>query len=211
MNLPPPRDFQLEALSERILRDVPTEAWLELFTQPYSSRIRFRSFTATVLCVRAVASIEIEHEAGVEIMLVAREHGGTCDLLQRGTALLCFEDPASAFQAARLIQELAGGRRFQVGLAQGACDVALVHVQGATREVVLGEAVERARSIAGMAPAGSIRICPHLSEGLQGHIDALAGWLVATEIDAEGVSTVSLALTPRANDMLSSFAGLGLT
>jgi len=211
MNIPHPRALQLEALSERILRDVSTEAWLELFTQPYTRRVHFHSLTGTILCVRAAPGAEVDHEAAVDIMLAAREHGGTCDLLKCGTALVCFEDAASAFQAARLIQELPGGRRFQVGLAHGACDVSLVHLRGTSRQVLLGEAVELAQSIADMAPAGSIRICPRLSEGLQGDIDALAGWLVATEIDAEGVSTVSLAMTPRANDMLSSFAGLGLT
>jgi class 3 adenylate cyclase len=123
--------------------------------------------------------------------------------------LMAFQDPAAALRAAVDLQQLVGGVRVQVGIAEGARSVAVVDAGDSILRVSLGAAVDGAARASSMAPAGTIRMDAAVFGLMQDQVRDLPHVVVTTEYDSTGVEAVSLVMAPRASEAQSTFAGLG--
>jgi hypothetical protein len=202
----------LDALSTRVLQSLSPSVWRTLFLRPHGEVMHFASAQGTFLCASAQMPAW-SAEAGVrtELKFLAATHGGELDPCPPTTVLVRFDDPLAALDMAREMQDMAGDVRFQVGLVAGTCTRASLQLPDRRMQVLVGDAVERAGSVARMASPGSIRMAPDAYALLHDSILATAHWMVTSEYEGEDMTAASLTLPPRASSQMSTFAGLGLT
>ena len=202
----------LEALTTRVLRNFPRAAWRKMLLQPYREVMHFEAITGTLLHATAGSpGWSADAGAQAEIAFLAATHLGELDSCPPSTALVRFDDALAALEMAHEMQSLACDARFQVGLASGPCTLVTLRIEGQVLRVLVGEAVERAEAVAGLATPGSIRFAPETYAEVQDIVGGMANWMVTSEFDGETMTAASLTLPPRRNAQLSTFAGLGLT
>jgi hypothetical protein len=158
----------LEALSDKVLHQLPPAVWRELFLGKGRDSIHFEERELTLVHADAPAHPGEEGCATEsfyqELQRINTRHGGRLDPYVNATALVTFEDPAAAVTMAGELQQAARGVALRVGIVSGRCTLAFFRAQGRLWCTPLGRQPARAAEIASTAQPGGIVVWP---EGLQ--------------------------------------------
>lgn len=191
------RQRKLNTLGERLARHLSAQAWHQLFNGAGAATIAFESCELTLLVVDAAAlqASPAERDAFIEELdAQALAHGGSVDHYARGPMVLFFDEPRDALRAALGLQRDAGGRRIQLGLHHGACDVARFRGLGAWERTLLGDEAALARRATAGGQPGFIVLSPKAYGPLRDDIHDHAGHAVLTEkFQGTGLSKAWLA------------------
>lgn len=153
----------LEALSDKVLHQLPPAVWKELFLGDGRTGIHFEHRTLTL--VHADAELQPDEGAAWasfrhELTRLAARYDGRLDPYVHATALATFEDPAAAVRMGMALQRMATGLGLRVGVVSGRCTLAFFRVQGRLWCTPLGAQPERAARVAASAAVGGIVISP---------------------------------------------------
>lgn len=200
------RALWLEALSDKVLHQLPAVVWKDLFLGPHRDTIRFEQRHLTL--VHADLS-EGSAEAGdamvrfhSQLQELNARHNGRLDPYQHRAALATFENPGAAVRMAIELQRTSEGVALRLGVVSGVCTLAYFRVQGRLWCTPLGRQTERAAYVAAGASVGGIVISPETYEPHAGrvrlHVDSDAPDFEDSELD---LSTLALQSEPDAVDI----------
>lgn len=184
------RALLLEALSDKVLHQLPQAVWRGLFLGSERDSIRFEQRHLTL--VHADLSAESGRSGGAferfhqELQRLNSRHNGRLDPYQDGAALATFENPGAAVRMAIELQRAAQGVALRIGVASGICTLAYFRVQGRLWCTPLGGQPERAAAVAASATLGGIVISPETygpEEGERLHVDSDAPDFEDSELD----------------------------
>ncbi|HEX7890037.1 MAG TPA: hypothetical protein VF522_11820 [Ramlibacter sp.] len=154
----------LEALSDKVLHQLPPAVWKDLFVGAERDSIRFERRRLTL--VHAEAGV-LPGEPGSltesfyqDLQRLNGRHGGRLDPYVNATALATFDDPGAAVRFALELQRAAQGVALRIGVASGVCTLAFFRVQGRLWCTPLGTQPARAADVAASADVGGIVISP---------------------------------------------------
>ncbi|MEJ8835876.1 hypothetical protein [Ramlibacter sp. AN1133] len=154
----------LEALSDKVLHQLPPAVWKELFLGAGRENIHFEERELTL--VHADAAVPAGQPGSVterfyqELQRINARHGGRLDPYVNATALITFEEPGAAVRMAMELQQAAAGVALRVGVVSGHCTVAFFRAQGRLWCTPLGRQPARAAEVAASALVGGIVISP---------------------------------------------------
>lgn len=154
----------LEALSDKVLHQLPQAVWTNLFLGADRDSIRFEERNLSL--VHADADVPAGEPGSVterfyqELQRLNARHGGRLDPYVDATALVTFEDPGSAVRMAMELQRAAAGVALRIGVASGPCTLAFFRAQGRLWCTPLGAQPARAAEMAATAQPGAIAISP---------------------------------------------------
>ncbi|MBL0389637.1 hypothetical protein JJ685_00635 [Ramlibacter monticola] len=154
----------LEALSDKVLHQLPPAVWKELFMGAGHGSIHFEERELTL--VHADAAVPAGESGGVtetfyqELQRINARHGGRLDPYVNATALVTFEEPSAAVRMAMELQQAATGVPMRVGVVSGRCMLAFFRAQGRLWCTPLGRQPARAAEVAATAAIGGIVISP---------------------------------------------------
>lgn len=154
----------LEALSDKVLHQLPPSVWKELFLGEDRGSIHFEHRHLTLVH----ADAELPQEEGCaawaafrqELQRLAARHQGRLDPYVHATALVTFDDPGAAVRMGMALQRAATGLGLRVGVVSGRCTLAFFRSQGRLWCTPLGAQPERAAQVAATAAVGGIVISP---------------------------------------------------
>lgn len=158
------RALLLEALSDKVLHQLPPAVWKGLFLGPERASIRFEDRRLTLV------HVEVDERGGVPERLyqalrrLSSRHHGRLDPCVNATALATFEDADAAVRMALDLQRAAEGVALRIGVASGPCTLAFFRVQDRLWCTPLGAHMQRAGEVAAGAAPGSIVISPESRE-----------------------------------------------
>ena len=189
------RALLLEALSDKVLHQLPPAIWKGLFLGEERGSIRFEQRHLTLVHAELVgadpASAVLFHRS---VQALNSCHNGRLDPYQDNAALVTFENPAAAVRMAIALQRSTAHGGLCIGVVSGVCTLAYFRVQGRLWCTPLGDQPERAAAVAATASGGGIVISPETygpHEGRLGlHADADAPDFEDSELD---LSTLALA------------------
>jgi hypothetical protein len=200
------RALWLEALSDKVLHQLPAVVWKNLFLGPGGDSIRFEQRHLTL--VHADLSAESADEGGAverfhrQLQELNARHHGRLDPYQYGAALATFENPGAAVRMAIELQRAARGVALRLGVVSGVCTLAYFRVQGRLWCTPLGRQTERAAYVAAGASVGGIVISPEAYGPEEGrarlHVDSDAPDFGDSELD---LSTLALDSDPDGIDI----------
>jgi hypothetical protein len=154
----------MEALSDKVLHQLPPSVWKGLFLGEGRKGIVFEQRQLTLVHVDAELQTDATSEAwqrfGLELQRLAARYKGRLDPYIQATALITFEDPGAAVRMAMALQRAADGLALRIGIASGPCVLAFIRAQGRLWCTPLGAQPERAAKVAGSAAVGGIVISP---------------------------------------------------
>jgi hypothetical protein len=154
----------LEALSDKVLHQLPPAVWRGLFLGEGRDSIRFEQRHLTL--VHADVDVPQGQPGGAterfyeELQRLNTRHNGRLDPYVAATALATFENPGAAVRMAMELQRAAGDVALRVGVVSGICTLAFFRAQGRLWCTPLGEQPERAAHVARSAAVGGIVISP---------------------------------------------------
>jgi class 3 adenylate cyclase len=160
--------LMLEALSDKVLHQLPPAVWKNLFLGAERDSIRFEERHLTL--VHADAEGPAGHPGSAterfyqELQRLNTRHGGRLDPYVNATALVTFEDPASAVRMAIELQRAAEAVPLRIGVVSGPCTLAFFRAQGRLWCTPLGAQPARAAQVAAGAAPGGIAISPETYE-----------------------------------------------
>ncbi|HEY8356249.1 MAG TPA: hypothetical protein VIL30_02210 [Ramlibacter sp.] len=152
-----------EALSDKVLHQLPPSVWKELFLGEGRNSIHFEQRQLTL--VHADAALPADEGATwatfrQELQRLAARYHGRLDPYVHATALATFEDPAVAVRMAMALQRAAIGLGLRVGVVSGSCTLAFFRAQGRLWCTPLGPQPQRAARVAAGAALGGVVISP---------------------------------------------------
>lgn len=154
----------LEALSDKVLHQLPPAVWKGLFLGEGRDSIQFEKRHLTLVHVDAELRSGTSSQAWAkfchELQRLAGQHNGRLDPYGKATALITFEDPAAAVRMAIALQRAATGLELRVGVVSGPCVLAFFRAQGRLWCTPLGSQPERAALVASGAQTGGLVISP---------------------------------------------------
>lgn len=154
----------LEALSDKVLHQLPAAVWKVLFLGAGRASIRFEQRHLTLVHADAVLQANGSTQAWEhfchDLQRLAAQHGGRLDPYVNATALASFEDPGAAVRMGIALQRAASGLGLRVGVVSGRCTLAFFRAQGRLWCTPLGAQPERAAHVAASAPVGGLVISP---------------------------------------------------
>lgn len=150
----------LEALSDKVLHQLPPAVWKNLFLGTERDSIRFAQRPLTLVHADAGVPGSVTEGFYQELQKLNTRHGGRLDPYVNATALVTFEDPSSAVRMAMELQRAAGDTALRIGVVSGLCVVAFFRAQGRLWCTPLGEQPQRAAAAAASATVGGIVISP---------------------------------------------------
>jgi hypothetical protein len=154
----------LEALSDKVLHQLPPAVWKELFLGAGRDSIHFEQRELTL--VHADAAAPAGHAGGAterfcqDLQRINQKHGGRLDPYVNATALVTFDDAGAAVRMATELQQAAESLALRIGVVSGPCTLAFFRAQGRLWCTPLGRQPARAAEVAGTAVAGGIAISP---------------------------------------------------
>lgn len=192
------RALLLEALSDKVLHQLPAGVWKGLFLGAGRDSIRFEQRHLTLVHAdlsaapaRSGAAFERFHQA---LQQLNTRHNGRLDPYQDAVALVTFENPGAAVRMAIELQRAAEEIPLRVGVVSGVCTLAYFRVQGRLWCTPLGGQPERAAAAAATAAIGGIVISPETYGPNEGRVrlqaDSDAPDFADSELD---LSTLTLA------------------
>jgi class 3 adenylate cyclase len=158
------QDLLLEALSDKVLHQLPAAVWRGLFLGAERDTIRFEQRQLTL--VHADLDADAGDAGGAterfyqELQRLNTRHNARLDPYVNATALATFENPGAAVRMAMELQRAAGGLALRVGVVSGLCTLAYFRAQGRLWCTPLGEQTQRAAEVAAGARLGGIVISP---------------------------------------------------
>lgn len=158
----------LEALSDKVLHQLPPAVWKELFLGAGHETIRFEQRHLTL--VHADADMPAGQPGSAtesfyqELQRLNTRHNGRLDPYVDATALVTFEDPGAAVRMALQLQQAATGVHLRIGVVGGLCTLAYFRAQGRLWCTPLGRQPARAAEVARGAEVGGIVISPETYE-----------------------------------------------
>jgi hypothetical protein len=153
----------LEALSDKVLHQLPPAVWKELFLGAGRASIRFEQRELTLVHADAVPAGEpggATESFYQELQRISARHGGRLDPYVNATALASFDDPGAAVRMATELQHVAQGVALRIGVVSGVCTLALFRAQGRLWCTPLGSQPALAAEVAALARVGGMLICP---------------------------------------------------
>jgi hypothetical protein len=154
----------LEALSDKVLHQLPPAVWKELFLGAGCQNIHFEERELTL--VHTDAAVPAGQPGSVterfyqELQRINTRHGGRLDPYVNATALITFEEPGAAVRMAMELQQASAGVALRVGVVSGRCILAFFRAQGRLWCTPLGSQPARAAEVAATALVGGIVISP---------------------------------------------------
>ena len=154
----------LEALSDKVLHQLPPAVWKNLFLGAERDTIRFEQRHLTL--VHADADVPAGQSGGVperfyqELQRLNAKHGGRLDPYVNAAALVTFDEPGAGVRMAIELQRAAEGVALRIGVASGYCTLAFFRAQGRLWCTPLGAQPARAAEVAASAAVGGIVISP---------------------------------------------------
>ena len=192
------RALLLEALSDKVLHQLPAAVWKDLFLGAERDSIRFEQRHLTL--VHADLSAAAGPDAGAadtfhqELQRLNSRHNGRLDPYQDGAALATFENPGAAVRMAIELQRAADQIPLRIGVVSGVCTLAYFRAQGRLWCTPLGEQPERAATVAASASVGGIVISPEAYGPHEGrarlHGDSDAPEFADSELDLSTLAGV---------------------
>ncbi|HEY0822361.1 MAG TPA: hypothetical protein VGD76_01130 [Ramlibacter sp.] len=162
------RALLLEALSDKVLHQLPPAVWKELFLRGDSDAIRFEERHLTLVYVDADAPAGEPGSATErfcqELQRLNVRHNGRLDPYVNATALATFENPGAAVRMAMELQRVAGDVALRIGVVGGVCTLAYFRAQGRLWCTPLGKQPARAAEVAASASVGGIVISPETGD-----------------------------------------------
>jgi adenylate cyclase len=207
---------RVEALSEKLARQLSPEDWAQLFVGPDSDTIRFEEKVQTVLYAGAndLAGWDpIDRDRfTAEIEWLATRHQGTVDRFLDSAALVFFDDPSACVRMAMDLQRSTSDLQLQIGIHTGVCDIGTFRSRHELCCSLIGPETGLAAQVAASAATGSIAISPETYALAKDDIHSSdAGCLLTEEFHDSDLAQVCLTPTPAAGGpAMSTFAGLGL-
>jgi hypothetical protein len=165
--------FLLEALSDKVLHQLPPKVWKELILGAGRASIRFEQRHLTLVHVDAQTPVGEPGSATEgfyqELQRINVRHDGRLDPYVDAAALVTFEDPGAAMRMAMELQRFAGDIRLRIGIVSGPCTLAYFRAQGRLWCTPLGSQPARAAEVAAAAVIGGIVVSPeaYASEELE--------------------------------------------
>ena len=154
----------LEALSDKVLHQLPPSVWKHLFLGEGRQGIVFEQRQLTLVHVDAELQTGATSEAWqkfcVQLQALAARNQGRLDPYVNATALVTFEDPGAAVRMAMALQRAATGLDLRIGIVSGPCVLAFIRAQGRLWCTPLGAQPERAARVAAGATPGAMVISP---------------------------------------------------
>jgi hypothetical protein len=153
----------LEALSDKVLHQLPAAVWKQLFMGPGRDSIHFEQKHLTLVHVdteadpQAPAAGERFYQA---LQRVNARHHGRLDPYVNAAALVSFDDPGAAVRMAMDLTRAADGVGVRIGVVSGPCTLAFFRTQGRLWCTPLGAQPARAAQVAATARTGGIVISP---------------------------------------------------
>ena len=158
----------LEALSDKVLHQLPQKVWKELILGAGRASIRFEQRHLTLVHVDAQTPVGQPGSATEgfyqELQRINARHDGRLDPYVDAAALVTFEDPGAAMRMAMELQRFAGDIRLRIGIVSGPCALAFFRAQGRLWCTPLGEQPARAAEVASTAVIGGIVVSPEAYE-----------------------------------------------
>jgi hypothetical protein len=154
----------LEALSDKVLHQLPPAVWKELFLGADRHNIHFEERELTL--VHADAAVPAGQPGSVterfyqELQRINTRNGGRLDPYVNATALITFEEPGAAVRMAMELQQASAGVALRIGVVSGRCILAFFRAQGRLWCTPLGSQPARAAEVAASALVGGIVISP---------------------------------------------------
>lgn len=185
------RALLLEALSDKVLHQLPPAVWKGLFLGSGRDSIRFEQRQLTL--VHADLGAQAGQDGATlervqrELQRLSSKHNGRLDPYQDGAALAAFENAGAAVRMAIELQRAAEGGALRLGIASGICTLAYFRVQGRLWCTPLGSQPQRAAQLATTALVGGIVIAPETDGPNEGraplHADSDAPDFEDSELD----------------------------
>jgi len=154
----------LEALSDKVLHQLPPSVWKNLFLGEGRQGIVFEQRQLTLVHVdaelKAGATSEAWEQFCLQLQGLAARNQGRLDPYVNATALVTFEDPGAAVRMAMALQRAAAGLDLRIGIVSGPCVLAFIRAQGRLWCTPLGSQPERAARVAASAALGGMVISP---------------------------------------------------
>ncbi|HXE46884.1 MAG TPA: response regulator [Ramlibacter sp.] len=206
---------RLDALSEKLARQLPPPDWERLFHGPDFDSIRFEEGVQTVLYAEAIGNgnwSEGQRDSfTAEVEWLAVRHRGTVDRFIQGAAAISFDEPASAVRMAMDLQRSAAALQLRMGIHTGICDTGTFRSGHQVCCTLIGPETWLAAQVAATAATGSIAVSPEtyalVKDGI--HREA-ASCLLTQEFQDSDLAQVCLTPTPvKGGPAMSTFAGLG--
>ena len=150
----------LEALSDKVLHQLPPAVWKQLFLGEGRDSIRFEQRHLTLV------HVETEGAAGAgegfyrELQRLNALHRGRLDPYMEASALATFDEPGAAVRMAMQLQQAARDIPLRIGVVSGTCTLAYFRSQGRLWCTPLGDQPARAAHVAATAERGGIVISP---------------------------------------------------
>lgn len=198
MDATPEQALLFEALSDKVLHQLPQAVWKGLFLGAGRDSIRFEQRTLTL--VHADASVPAGEPGSVterfysELQRLNTRHGGRLDPYVNAMALITFEDPAAAVRMAMELQRAAGDVALRIGVVSGPCTLAFFQAQGRLWCTPLGEQPARAAQVAATAGVGGIVISPEACQPTELSVRLRSDTRSAVDFRDSEVDMSSLAL-----------------
>src|SRR5689334_4474729 len=124
----------LEALSDKVLHQLPAKVWKDLMLGGARDSIRFEERELTLVHVDAQTPVGQPGSATEgfyqDLQRINARHDGRLDPYVDAAALVTFEDPAAAMRMAMELQREAGDVRLRIGIVSGLCTLAFFRAQG---------------------------------------------------------------------------------
>lgn len=156
--------FLLEALSDKVLHQLPPKVWKELILGAGRDSIRFEQRHLTLVHVDAQTPVGQPGSATErfyqELQRINGRHDGRLDPYVDAAALVTFEEPGAAMSMAMELQRFAGDIRLRIGIVSGTCTLAFFRAQGRLWCTPLGSQPARAADVAATAVIGGIVVSP---------------------------------------------------
>jgi hypothetical protein len=155
----------LEALSDKVLHQLPPAVWKQLFMGEGRDSIRFEQRHLTLVHVETHAAPgdtagQSAERFYQELQRINGRYHGRLDPYVNAAALVTFDDPGAAVRMAMELQRAAVGVALRVGVVSGACILAFFRAQSRLWCTPLGEQPARAARVAASAADDGIVISP---------------------------------------------------
>jgi adenylate cyclase len=206
---------RVEALSEKLARQVAPADWQRLFNGPDQDGIRFVEKLQTVLYADTPSASglnERERDSlAAEVEWLAMRHQGNVDHFSDAAVVIFFDEPTSCVRMAMDLQRCASHLHLRLGLYTGVCDIAMFRCAGVQQFTMIGNEAALAEKLAATAATGSIALSPETYALVRDdiHTDA-PGCLLMEEFHDSDLAGVCLTPAPvKGEHALSTFAGLG--
>jgi hypothetical protein len=153
----------LEALSDKVLHQLPQAVWTQLFLGAGRESIRFETRHLTLVHADTQATAD---QPGAmerfcqELQRINGRYHGRLDPYVNAAALITFDDPSAAVRMAMELQRAAEDIALRIGVVSGPCTMAFFRAQGRLWCTPLGEQPTRAAQVAAGAAPGGIVISP---------------------------------------------------